>query len=233
MQTLLVLLLLLISPKLAAEAVHYEHMRVQKLEAIVEDDNGQTQEANILARLKTKEGGLFSQEDFDDDLKTLAKEFDRIEPRIEVVGGGLEIKLQLWVKPTIQCIIWQGNKEISQDKLSKSSAFALDRSSIDRPLIKPFTSSKVTTSAKASSRQNSTTPLFRSKASNEVEILISIKEGRSGKIDDIVFHNLTKKEQNELLGLIFTKGSTTSLQAGSPMKVHTTPKFCDTTNSPS
>ncbi len=40
---------------------------------------------------------------------------------------------------------------------------------------------------------------------NEVDILIEVREGRSGKIDNIVFKGFTKRERSEILGMIYTK----------------------------
>ncbi len=40
---------------------------------------------------------------------------------------------------------------------------------------------------------------------NEVDILIDVREGRSGKIDNIVFKGFTNNERSEILGMIYTK----------------------------
>lgn len=210
MRTLLILLLsfsaLHPTHKLVADsAPHYEHLRVQKIQVILEQDGGQTDGEKLLSRLKTKEGGLFSQEEFDEDLKTLAKEYDRIDPRIEVASGGLDITLHIWVKPLIKSIIWQGNKEISQDKLSKELGIRpgqiFDRLTFNKAFhkLKTFYIKKGFFEAELDYTVHQVAP------TNEVDIHIAIKEGRSGKIDEIVFHGVTKKEEDEMLDLIFTK----------------------------
>ena len=40
---------------------------------------------------------------------------------------------------------------------------------------------------------------------NEVDIFIDINEGRSGKIDNIIFKGFTSRERSELLGMVYTK----------------------------
>ncbi len=192
--------------QLAAEATqHFEHLRVQKMHVILEQDGGQIDGEKLLGRLKTKQGGLFSQEEFDDDLKSLAKEYDRIDPRVEVQNGGLDITLRIWVKPVIKSIIWQGNKEISQDRLSKELGIRqgqiFDRLTFNKAFhkLKTFYIKKGFFEAELDYSVHQVQP------SGQVEVQINIKEGRSGQIDKIAFHGVTKKEKNELLELIFTK----------------------------
>ncbi|MCE5293263.1 MAG: outer membrane protein assembly factor BamA [Chlamydiales bacterium] len=210
MRTLLILLLCVFSLQLplqlaANQAAHYEHLRVQKIEVIVEQDSDDKAGEKLLTRLKTKEGSLFSQEEFDEDLKTLAKEYDRIDPRIEVEPNGLDITLRIWVKPLIKSIVWQGNKEIETKTLVKELGIkqgqVFDRLTFNKAFhkLKTYYMKKGFFEAELDYTVHPVAP------NNEVEIHVSIKEGRSGKIDDIVFHGVTDKEKDELLELIFTK----------------------------
>ncbi len=193
-------------PTFTAEpAQHYEHLRVHKIQVILDQDGQETDGEKLLGRLKTKEGGVFSQEEFDEDLKTLAKEFDRIEPTIETQAGGLDITLHVWVKPTIMSISWQGNKEIAQDKLVKELGIkpgqVFDRTTFNKAFhkLKNFYIKKGFFEAELDYTVHAKPP------TNDVDVRISIKEGRSGKIDEIVFHGVSKKEENAMLDLIFTK----------------------------
>ncbi len=206
MRTLLIFILSVFSFQLTADSVpHYEHLRVQKIEIIVEQDGDETTDDKLLGRLKTKEGSLFSQEEFDEDLKNLAKEYDRIDPRIEVLPNGLDVTLHIWVKPVIKSIVWQGNKEVKDDKLVKELGIrpgqVFDRLTFNKAFhkLKTFYMKKGFFEAELDYTVHRVTP------TNEVDIHVSIKEGRSGKIDKIVFHGVTKKEKNELLELVFTK----------------------------
>ncbi|MBS0635507.1 MAG: outer membrane protein assembly factor BamA [Verrucomicrobia bacterium] len=206
MRTLLILLVLTL--QLAANEVtpQYEHSRVQKIDVIIEQDSSQADSDKLLGRLKTKEGALFSQEEFDEDLKSLAKEFDKIDPQITVQpNGSLDITLHIWVKPTIKTIVWQGNKEFTSDKLTKELGIrpgqVFDRQNFNKAFhkIKTFYLKKGFFEAELDYTVHPVKP------TNDVDVHITIKEGRSGQIDKIAFHGITKKEKNELLELIFTK----------------------------
>lgn len=206
MRNLLIFLLTLCSIQLTADvAPHYEHVRVQKIEVVLDQDGSQSDGEKLLGRLKTKQGSFFSQEEFDEDLKTLAKEYDRIDPRIEVQPNGLDISLHIWVKPLIKTIVWQGNKEIEQEKLSKELGIragqVFDRQTFNKAFhkLKTFYIKKGFFEAELDYSVHNVAP------TNEVDIHISIKEGRSGHIDKIAFHGVSKKERDELLELIFTK----------------------------
>src|ERR1700746_3637483 len=86
--------LLFASPLMSETTHQLEHLRVQKILVEVVGDERPTKEASILSRLKVKQGDYFSQEDFDEDLKTLARDYDRIEPQIQVIDGSLVLKLR-------------------------------------------------------------------------------------------------------------------------------------------
>lgn len=188
-----------------SEQLRLEHLRVQKMEVVVEEGGRESEGSSVLSRLKTKEGTVFSQEDFDEDLKTLAKEYERVDPKIEVVGGALEIKLSLWVKPAIKAIIWQGNKELTQEKLSKELAIRPGQIFDRQTFNKAFHKLKTYYIKRGFFEAELDYQITPFKENNEVEITINIKEGRSGQIDKIAFHHVTKKEKEELLELIFTK----------------------------
>ncbi len=184
---------------------HIEHLRIQKIEVTVKQQENQTEQEVILTRLKTKQGALFSQEDFDEDLKTLAKEYDRIDPQIQITSSGLDINLYIWPKPKIEKITWEGNKEIEEKKLLNELGIR-PGTIFDRPAFnKAFHKLKNYYIRKGYFEAELDYSVAATDTSNAVDITIHIREGRSGEIDEIVFHNLTKKEEEQLLDLIFTK----------------------------
>ncbi len=62
--------------------------------------------------MTTREGGFFTQADFDNDLKILSHEYDKVEPRLELIDGKMHIALRVWIRPQIRAINWSGNKHI-------------------------------------------------------------------------------------------------------------------------
>ncbi len=68
-----------------------------------------------------KLAAIFPKTNLINDLKSLAHEYDRIEPRIEVINNEIQITLQIWLKPTIRCIEFSGNERYSSKKLHKNA----------------------------------------------------------------------------------------------------------------
>lgn len=182
----------------------YEEMRVGQIDIVLETE-GNVQKSLLKSRMKTKEGSLFNQHDFDEDLKILAKEFDRVEPVMTVNNGQLDITLKLWSKPTIRSITWIGNKDISTEKLEqeldipKNSVF--DRQAFNRAFhkLKNYYVKKGYFEAALDY------DVIRDRRDNVVDIIIKVKEGRAGRIQEIVFHGVTPDEEEELLNLMMTK----------------------------
>ncbi len=189
----------------AENAPHYEALRVQKIQVILEQEGSEKQDDKLASRLKTKEGAIFSQEEFDEDLKSLAKEYDRIDPKVDVHNGTLDITLHIWVKPEIKTISWHGNHEMSQDKLNKELGIRPGQVFDRQTFNKAFNKLKTLYLKKGFFEAELDYTIHPVAPNNQVDIHISIKEGRFGKIDKIAFHGVTKQEKKALLELIFTK----------------------------
>lgn len=179
---------------------------LEKIEVVIHKNTTSLSESQgILSRMSTKKGAIFSQTDFDEDLKTLSQDFDRVEPVVEVIDNRINITLHLWPKPTIRSVEYRGNEKVLKNRLRRE----LD--------IKPFA---------VFERQTFTTAFHKLKAyytrkgffeavldyeviscpeTNEVDIIIDIKEGRSGKIQKIIFENFTESEEHEILEQMVTK----------------------------
>jgi outer membrane protein insertion porin family len=191
---------------LSGAPIRYENQIVGKLNIIVEDPCGQLGDGSaVSSRIKTHEGGFFSQSEFDTDLKALASEYDRVEPRFEVVDGKLYIQLRVWPRPTIRSICWNGNQEVTKQRLQKELAITIcsvyDRESFNKAFhkLKAYYVRKGFFEAQLDYKVN------RDEETNQVDIEILICEGRTGRIKDILFCNFFPCEEDDLLGLIYTK----------------------------
>lgn len=161
--------------------------------------------AGIKLRLKTKEGDIFSQNDFDNDLKSLVNEFDRVEPSICSVGDKLFIVLKIWPKPTIRTISWAGNTSIETTQLQKelgvTSCTVFDRQAFNRA----FHKLKGYYVKNGYFEATLTYQVVPDLCTNTVDIEIIISEGRAGRIKKIEFVNFAKEEEDDLLELMVTK----------------------------
>lgn len=203
--TALLAFLLTTSPLVAVEL--YEEKKVSRIQIEIEsaDPSAAPDAKPVLSRLKTKEGDQFSQFTFDNDLKALSEEYDQVKPSVKVQGDEVYITIQVIPRPIIHQIRFEGNDKYSTKTLQKE----LD--------IQPYTTFKRQEFNQAfnklkeyyikkgyfeSQLSYSIKPIANS---NEIDIVIDIKEGRSGNIQEIVFKGFSKAEERELSGSIYLK----------------------------
>lgn len=204
---LLLFFALLLHPFAVLQALPYENVIIEKIDISIVNPppNSQFNANTVLARMKTKKGDLFSQTTFDGDLKTLSQDYDRIEPILEVVDGRLFLDIKLWLKPQIRTLRFTGNTHYDSSDLQKelgiTPGVVFDRLAFTKAFhkIKGFYIKKGYFEAEISYK------LERDTVTNELDITIQVCEGRSGKIEAIVFHNFTCREEEELTELLVTK----------------------------
>lgn len=184
-----------------------ENRRVENISVHIENlaEGSIFDPQSVLSKLRTRRGDPFSQYVFDQDLKTLAEEYDRVEPQIQIDNDEVNITLKIWLRPIIRKIEWSGNQYLKTKTLQKE----LD--------IKPGTIFNRTEFNKAFNKVKEyyiKKGYFESQLSyktvpdpktREVDIVIQIAEGRSGKVDDIAFHGFSKKEESDILEKLYTK----------------------------
>ena len=191
----------------AAEVVFYENLPVQSLS--VETGEGvpakrDVREA-IQARLRTRIGYPFSQTTFDEDLKSLALDFDWVEPRVEVVDGGLLLTLLVWEKPIIRSISFTGNHSVDEcdllEELDISTATVFDRNAF----LKAFRKLKTFYVKMGYFEADVTYNIVRDPCEPEVDIEICVREGRSGRIKQIFFCGFDDCEMSDITDLMVTQ----------------------------
>jgi outer membrane protein insertion porin family len=158
-----------------------------------------------LSMLKTKERERFSQTEFDKDLKQLAKEFDRVDPSVQVVDGEVVVSVKVWKKPIIHEILWKGNQAIETKKLqgelgiTKDSVY--DRQGFNKAIQK-LRQYYVRKGFFESEIDYHITPIQEGVS---VDIEIDIQEGKAGMIEEIRFHNLSPEEIDDVSDRLMTK----------------------------
>lgn len=188
-------------------SVQYENQIIERIDVEMMNlsANAPFDSKGIKARIKSKEGDRFSQIIFDNDLKTLAKDYDRIDPILECIEGKVYITLKIWPKPTIRTLVWRGNERINtkdlENELGIASGAVFDRQEFNTAFhkLKAYYISKGFFEAQL---EYIVTP---DSLSNQVDIEIIVREGRAGRINDIVFINFTPEERDCLLEMIVTK----------------------------
>lgn len=185
----------------------YELMRVAKLD-IAPQNLGADMAFNpnsVRARLLTKTGSFFSQAEFDNDLKMLADEYDRIDPRIEVINNELYITIQIWFKPTIHAINFCGNERIKTKKLLKTLELECGALFEREAFIQAINELRLLYVKKGYFEAEIEYEIIPLESGNEVDIQINICEGRAGRIKKICFNGLTPADEKAVLELMLTK----------------------------
>jgi outer membrane protein insertion porin family len=191
-----------------AQSVQYDQQKVAKID--IQAENVPTGTAfnasTVRAKMQTKAGNLFSQNEFDRDLKMLVEEYDRVEPVIQVINNELYITLKVWIKSKVRAIIFEGNDNISSKKLRGE----IEETEVGKPFerdtfIKELNEIKIYYIKKGYFEAQIDYELVPVPETNEVDVKVIIKEGRSGKIKGIEFEGFTKKEEKELLEEMVTK----------------------------
>lgn len=159
----------------------------------------------ILSSLKTKEGDPFSQITFDQDLKQLSKEYEHVDPSVDVKDGKVFITIKLWAKPHIRQIQWKGNSKIPTKKLRKELDIKPFTIFNKKEFNKAFNKLKELYVKKGYFEAHLSYTVKKIPSTNEVDVVININEGRSAHISKIIFEGLSKEEQSAILHMIHTK----------------------------
>jgi outer membrane protein insertion porin family len=161
--------------------------------------------SQITMKMKTREGDFFSQNTFDQDLKMLNLDYDRVEPHVRVVNDRLYITLNVYPQWTIRAIHFQGNRHLKTKDLrgeleiEKKSKFDRTAFNLAFHKLKAYYVKNGYFEAELEYR------VEQIPETGEVDIIICIQEGRAGKIKEICFNNFTKSEERELLNTMCTK----------------------------
>ena len=202
------LLLTLLSPihSVFGQILQYENQKIEKIEVIVHARSGAITDTNaVLTRLSSQQGKLFSQADFDEDLKILAQDYDRVDPYVETDGQQVAITIHVWPKPTIRTICWHGNHHVKTSCLQKELGISCFSVFERQAFNLAFHKLKAYYIRKGFFEAQLDYHVEMDNETNEVTITIRIEEGRSGKIQEIVLVNFSEEEQKDVLNEMVTK----------------------------
>ncbi len=159
----------------------------------------------VLEKLKTKVGDPFSPAIFDSDLKTLADEYDRVEPQVKTQGSHVSVTLKVWLRPTIREITWSGNSHIKSSTLRSELGMKGHKIFNRTTFNKQFSKVKEYYVKKGYFESQLSYSIMPIPDTNQVDIAIHVIEGRAGLVDEIIFSGFTRKEKSKILEMIHTK----------------------------
>lgn len=193
--------------QLQGQSLQYESQIVEKIEIelVNQPEGAAFDSSSVLGRMKTKQGSHFSQNDFDNDLKNLVQEYDRIDPTLTSVEGKLYITLKIWPRPMIRTITWEGNHKMDsktlQSELDIGSCTVFDRQAFNKAFHK-LKAYYVKNGFFEASLDYTT---ILDPVTNTVDIIVTVCEGRAGRIKQIYFVNFTPEEEEAVREEMITK----------------------------
>ncbi|MEG0287948.1 MAG: outer membrane protein assembly factor BamA [Victivallaceae bacterium] len=190
-----------ISCYLVASDIQNDPVVVTDIEVLIESPQGLKK---THCELKTRRGEIFSQSDFDVDLKTLSKQYDYIDPVISVDKGLASIHVTVREKPEIGMITIRGNKNVSDTRILKILKISKDELFDKIDFLENFDKLK-TFYLKKGYFESNISYKINYVNSGIVNICLDINEGCCGKIKEIRVFGVSKKEQNDIRELIFVK----------------------------
>lgn len=171
----------------------FEGKRVQSIQIRLRDPKEKIDTQSLLHRMSTREGGVFSQETFDRDLKTLSKQYEDVQPRMAESGDQVQIVLTLSNRPLIKTIVWKGNKEIGSTTLKKDLNLE-EGSLLDREKLNEGISKIRVHYLKKGFYQVKVRYNLETQEGGYCKLVIRIDEGVNGKIRDIDYNGFQRKE---------------------------------------
>lgn len=180
----------------------FEGKRVQSIQIRLRDPKEKIDTQSLIHRMNTREGGVFSQDTFDKDLKALSKQYEDVQPRMTEASGQVQIVLTLSHRPLIKSIVWKGNKEISTSSLKKDLEIE-DGSLLDKDKLNEGISKIRVHYLKKGFYQVKVRYALESLDEGSCKLVIRIEEGVNGKIRDINYAGFRSKElkglENDLI----------------------------------
>ncbi len=189
-----------------AQIQQYSDMPVGGIEFVWNAPGKSTlEQRTLLAQMNTKVGVKFSQLDFDEDLKHLSEEYDRVEPSVSVRSGEIYLTIKLTPRPIVHELVFEGNERISSKKMKKEldlktgAIFDRHTFNVDFNKLRDLYTKKGFFEAELSYRVE---PI---KGMSAVDIIVTVNEGRTGHIRGLGFTGFSRKEKQELLEEVHTK----------------------------
>jgi outer membrane protein insertion porin family len=173
------MLMFLLAASGAAEDVKVTLIEVQ--------GNKRIETATILAKIKTREGGVFSPAQIKDDIKALYQlgHFEDVQVKTEGFENGLKVIFQVKEKPLIREITFEGNDELTTEKL-KEGLTLLPRTAFNLQLIQENAEKIRLKYQDAGYYDAIVVPVVTELRGGDRNVTFYIKEGDKVKLTDII-----------------------------------------------
>jgi len=158
-----------------------------KVTLIEVQGNKRIETATILAKIKTKEGGVFSPKQIKEDIKALYQlgHFEDVQVKTEGFENGLKVIFVVKEKPLIREITFEGNDELSTEKL-KEGLTLLPRTAFNLQLIQENAEKIRLKYQDAGYYDAIVVPVITELRGGDRNVTFYIKEGDKVRLTDII-----------------------------------------------
>ncbi len=158
-----------------------------KVTLIEVQGNKRIETATILAKIKTKEGGIFSPMQIKEDIKALYQlgHFEDVQVKTEGFENGLKVIFLVKEKPLIREITFEGNDELTTEKL-KEGLTLLPRTAFNLQLIQENAEKIRLKYQDAGYYDAIVVPVITELRGGDRNVTFNIKEGDKVKLKEIV-----------------------------------------------
>lgn len=182
------------------------HADGEKITQVVVRGNRRIEASAILNAISIKNGDTLNSEKTDADIRSIYKlgQFQDVQVSSEPVNGGVVLVFSVIEKPIIRGVLFEGNKEIKQDKL-------LDGLPLRRNAI--FSQKDLDGAAAKLKKQYQDEgyylvkidPVIEQKTPTEYQVVFKITEGKKIRISTISFEGNNSFSARKLRGVMETK----------------------------
>ncbi|HSQ77808.1 MAG TPA: outer membrane protein assembly factor BamA, partial [Nitrospirota bacterium] len=161
--------------------------------------NKRIESATILAKIKTKEGEIFSPAQIKEDIKTLYQlgHFEDVQVKTEGFENGLKVIFSVKEKPLIREITFEGNDELTTEKL-KEGMTLLPRTAFNIQLIQE-TAEKIRLKYQDDGYYNTVVvPAITELRGGDRNVVFYIEEGKKVRLSEIIITGNKALSANEI-----------------------------------
>lgn len=177
-----------------------------KVTLIEVQGNKRIETATILAKIKTREGAVFSPSQIKDDIKALYQlgHFEDIEVKTEGFENGLKVIFVVKEKPLIREITFEGNDELTTEKL-KEGLTLLPRTAFNLQSINEAAEKIRLKYQDAGYYEAVVVPVVNELKGGDRDVVFYIEEGQKVKIADVIFTGNKALPSDELKDALKTQ----------------------------
>ncbi len=179
---------------------------VQRVTALTLDGNRRIETSAVQGRLTLKVGDPYSPAVVRNQIRLLYETgfFEDVQSDVDPTPGGVAVTFHLKEKPFITEIVYDGNVELSEDKLKEKTTIK-SQAFLDPQQVKE-SAEKIRSAYQEEGYYNcNVTPIIQTLDEDRKRLTFYVKEGERARIKSVVFEGARSVTRKEMLSVIATR----------------------------